>query len=106
MSLSQIIAEGRKLCDAALEIERDRDELRAEVERWKKRYYDVADAVCAESKDCEDLCRQARETRAEVERLKPDKARLDWLFADGLAAGSPADKMNREAIDAAMKGDE
>lgn len=38
---------------------------RLEVERdeWKKKYYDVADAVCRESHGVEDLCRQARELR-------------------------------------------
>ena len=80
----------------ARRLERERDELRAEVERWKKRYYDVADTLCAKNKDCEDLCRQARETRAEVERIKAEKAELLAII------GSSMD----DALEAAMKGDE
>ena len=75
----------------ARKLERERDEVIAERDRWKKRYYDVADAVCAESKDCEDLCRQAREIRTErdaalreLEELRKDKERLDWLLKQGL----------------------
>lgn len=45
-------------------------ELRQQVEGWKKRYYDVADAVAAESKSCEDLCTMARATRTDRDHYR------------------------------------
>jgi BMFP domain-containing protein YqiC len=45
------------------------DALTAEVEKWKGRYYDVADAVARESTGVEDLCRQARQTRETCDAL-------------------------------------
>lgn len=40
------------------------------LEKWKKHYYDLADAVSAESTDTADLCRQARVARAHRDALK------------------------------------
>ena len=68
----------------------------------------------------EKLERERDELRAEVERLKADKARLDWLGESNHAdlihcdctAGFYVERFHmetvptlREAIDAAMKGD-
>lgn len=39
------------------------EELEAELKLWKKKYYDVADAITRESFGVEDLCRQVREIR-------------------------------------------
>lgn len=41
-----------------------------DVEKWKKKYYDVADAITRESTGVEDLCRQATDMRAELQRLR------------------------------------
>lgn len=40
----------------------------AERDEWRKKYFDVADAVCRESTGVEDLCKQARETRIKLGR--------------------------------------
>jgi hypothetical protein len=55
---------------------KERDALRTERDHWKKCYYDVADAVARESTSCEDLCRQATETRRERDALKDEVQRL------------------------------
>jgi hypothetical protein len=58
--------------------------LTAEVEKWKGRYYDVADAVTSESTGVEDLCRQARQTRETCDALT---ARVRELEAEAAAVG-------------------
>jgi BMFP domain-containing protein YqiC len=60
------------------------DALTAEVEKWKGRYYDVADAVARESTGVEDLCRQARQTRETCDALT---ARVRELEAQPAAVG-------------------
>jgi BMFP domain-containing protein YqiC len=60
------------------------DALTAEVEKWKGRYYDVADAVARESTGVEDLCRQARQTRETCAALT---ARVRELEAQSAAVG-------------------
>jgi hypothetical protein len=60
------------------------DALTAEVEKWKGRYYDVADAVTSESTGVEDLCRQARQTRENCAALT---ARVRELEAQPAAVG-------------------
>jgi len=79
---------------------KERNELRAEVEKLKdERENWRVSSVC-------------RELRAELETLKADKTRLDWLMNGGLYQ-LPNDnhgmgdeyELSREAIDSAMKGD-
>jgi len=81
----------------ARQLERERDEARKEVERLKaERDNWRVSSVC-------------RELNAELERLKADKARLDWLIEHGandfFEVLSEYPSQARNAIDAAMKGD-
>ena len=53
---------------------RENEASKAEAAEWKSKYYDVVDAVCAQSESHEDVCRIARETRAERDRLEEQLA--------------------------------
>lgn len=46
--------------------------LQKELEEWKRKYYDVADAVTRESFGVEDLCAQARAIRHERDRYRTE----------------------------------
>lgn len=117
-------AEASKECTLAQRANKERDELRAEIERLKARTAELTESlVSAESRE-DAQKRQAhsnyadyREALAEVERLKADKARLDWLekaksaeYCEGPRGWSlngwsgPYHDTLRAAIDAAMKG--
>lgn len=110
----------------ARKLERERDQLRAELAGWKS---GVVSRPCEHAVTMLDFAQQtaeanqrANELRAEVERLKADKARLDWLgrrHYTGLTPSlldeelpafiSPQSTKSpyiRDAIDAAMKGAE
>jgi hypothetical protein len=95
MSFDRQLAE--KLRNDFIAMRKDRDEIKA-----------VEIALAAER----------AELRAEVERLKADNARLDWMekakcadFSEGVCGWTingwdgPYGDTLREAIDAAMKGD-
>ncbi len=63
-------------------LERELTACRAEAEQWKKKYYDVADAITRESSGVEDLCQQARNLRtalATAERER-DQARRQTMM--------------------------
>lgn len=47
-------------------------ELERELEKWKRKYYDVADAITRESFGVEDLCAQARAIREERHRYRTE----------------------------------
>lgn len=68
-------------CIEALELEKSR--LERENALWKKRYYDVADAITRESTGSDDLCRQAREIRAENARLRDALEYANRRISDG-----------------------
>lgn len=77
-------------------------QLRAENERVKKDYFDVADALCRESKSPEDLCNQARALRVELEwanRTIEGVYRLLYLMPD---AGTGTDNDKWRPYTAAM----
>lgn len=88
----------------------ERDELRAEVERLTIENQNLIELVNQASNGVAKL----QYATAEVERLKADKARLDWLETTcpahglkrwGLCCADPENNI-RQAIDAATKGAE
>ena len=46
--------------------------LQTELERWKHKYYEVADAITRESYGNDDLCAQARAIRHERDRYRDE----------------------------------
>jgi len=46
--------------------------LQKQVEEWKKKYYDVADAITRESFGVDDLCKQARAIRHSRDRYRKE----------------------------------
>ena len=102
--------------DFARKLERERDEARNERDDLKIRLVLMdefkseilqayASAICCAGhespvKKAELLVNERDELRAELERLKADKARLDWLEKRESMEG-----FTRDAIDAAMKGE-
>ena len=92
----------------ARKLERERDEARKERnaalsdrDAWA-RLCGAADCYTPSTAEpYEALKLQRDELRAEIERLKADKARLDWLEKRESMEG-----FTRDAIDAAMKGAE
>ncbi len=68
---SQIAARDATIRDLRIELEargRTLLEIEAEVQKWKGYYFDVADAVCRDSTGVEDVCRKARDLRAQLSR--------------------------------------
>lgn len=66
------------------------EEMRLNAVAWKNKYYDVADAITAESHGVEDLCNQARSIRAERDELS---RQLTSAISDCMAAKSDAQRM-------------
>lgn len=113
------IAPGANLwasADFARKLERERDEARKERnaalsdrDAWARMCGAVDCYTPSTAEPYEALKLQRDELRAEVERMKADKARLDWLIEHGandfFEVLSEYPSQARNAIDAAMKGD-
>lgn len=105
---------GYVVVDLARKLERERDELREKTARQAERIRYLEGATNhAEGTPLSIALRERDELRAEVERLKADKARLD--YCDTVIDLEPEHYVLRfpvrvsctirDAIDAAMKGD-
>ncbi len=101
--------DGNDLPDLARRLERERDELRAEVERLSHEIREMTARNGATYNRNVEANKKNASLLAEVERLKADGKRLDWmeeLDPDSRAWVKIADAICiLEAIDAAMKGE-